>query len=51
MTAREAVANAQQHSGSPAVMVDLTSEQNDIVVRVTDKGRGFASGAAQSMPG
>jgi signal transduction histidine kinase/ligand-binding sensor domain-containing protein len=42
MTVREAVYNSVQHSGTKDVHVDVRSSGGDLLVVVSDRGRGFA---------
>jgi signal transduction histidine kinase len=40
---REALANAQQHSGAEYVSVKITAEAGQVVAAITDDGRGFSA--------
>ena len=44
--AQEALHNALRHSGAAVVCVSLTARRRRVVLEVTDRGRGFAPGAA-----
>jgi signal transduction histidine kinase len=44
--AQEALTNAAKHSGAAHVRVDLFGRPNDLVLTVTDDGRGFAVAAS-----
>ncbi len=41
MTVREAVYNAVQHSSSPTVEIDLSVQEDHLMIRVADQGSGF----------
>ena len=43
---QEALHNALRHSGAAVVCVSLTARRRRVVLEVTDRGRGFAPGAA-----
>ena len=44
--AQEALHNALRHSGAAVVCVSLTARRRRVVLEVSDRGRGFAPGAA-----
>jgi PAS domain S-box-containing protein len=46
---QEAMSNARRHSGASTIQVKLRAEENDLVVEVTDDGRGFAPGAVPGV--
>jgi signal transduction histidine kinase len=46
--AREAVANAIRHGGARRITVTLGSQDNDLLLRVTDDGCGFAAATAET---
>jgi PAS domain S-box-containing protein len=46
---QEALTNARRHSGASNIHVNLRAEEDDLVVEVTDDGRGFAPGAAPGV--
>ena len=47
---REAIANAVRHGGAQHVQVTLGSQRDDLLLRITDDGCGFA-GADQETAG
>ena len=46
---QEALTNARRHSGASNIQVKLRVEEVDLVVEVTDEGRGFAPGAVPGV--
>jgi len=46
---QEALTNARRHSGASNIQVKLRVEEDDLVVEVTDEGRGFAPGAVPGV--
>jgi PAS domain S-box-containing protein len=46
---QEALTNARRHSGASNIHVNLRAEENDLVVEVTDDGRGFAPEASPGV--
>ena len=46
---QEALTNARRHSGASNIQVKLRVEEDDLVVEVTDDGRGFAPGAVPGV--
>ncbi|MDP9477609.1 MAG: PAS domain S-box protein [Actinomycetota bacterium] len=46
---QEALTNARRHSGAGNVRVNLRTEEDDLVVEVTDDGRGFAPETAPGV--
>ena len=49
--AQEAIRNAEKHSGSRRVRVELAARSGAIWLRVSDSGRGFAATAPNAAPG
>ena len=47
--AQEALTNVARHSGATAVKVDLRSDKQDVVLRISDNGQGFD--VAERRPG
>jgi PAS domain S-box-containing protein len=46
---QEALTNARRHSGASNIQVKLRAEEDDLVVEVTDDGRGFDPGAVPGV--
>ena len=46
--AQEAVTNAVKHSGAGHVLIELTRDADELVLIVSDDGRGLAAGAADT---
>jgi signal transduction histidine kinase len=46
---QEALTNARRHSGASNIQVNLRTEEDGLVVEVTDDGRGFAPGAVPGV--
>jgi PAS domain S-box-containing protein len=46
---QEALTNARRHSGASNIQVKLRAEEDELVVEVTDDGRGFAPGVVPGV--
>ena len=51
MIAQEAVTNALKHAAAAEIRIDLYREGNNLILSVTDDGRGLEAGATEARPG